>query len=1071
MDMTDITKAGSLMVKPAKDGTETWIYPITSTDNVMHHDTEQLDEYLDAMEKSIVTTDATQTQHGLLSASDKKKLDGIASGANKTTVDTALSTTSTNPVQNKVVKTALDGKSDTSHTHTKSDIGLGNVDNKSSETIRGEITSDNIISALTYTPAKNVNMTAATDSAAGKAGLVPAPAAGKQASFLRGDGTWVVPTNTTYNDVTQSAHGLMTAADKTKLDGIASGANKTTVDSEMSSTSTNPVQNKIVQAALDKKSDTTHTHTKSDIGLGNVENKSSATIRGELTKENVTTALGYTPPTTNTTYSDMKAATSNAAGTHGLVPAPAAGKQASFLRGDGTWVVPTNTTYDDATQSAHGLMTAADKTKLDGIASGANKTTVDTAMSSTSTNPVQNKIVQAALDKKSDTTHTHTKSDIGLGNVENKSSATIRGELTKENVTTALGYTPPTTDTTYSDMKGATSNATGTHGLVPAPAAGKQASFLRGDGTWVVPTNTTYSDMTAATASAAGTHGLVPAPAAGSQTKFLRGDGTWQTPTNTTYDDLKGATSSAAGAHGLVPAPAAGKQNSFLRGDGAWVVPTDTTYDDATQSAHGLMTAADKKKLDGIASGATAVVVDATLSTTSTNAIQNKAVQAAITAVSDKVDNIIKDAPEAYDTFKEISDYIASHTTEYEALLAISNNKVDKVDGKGLSTNDFTTALKTKLDGIASGATNVTVDSGMSSTSTNPVQNKVVYSQLSARALIKLLTSESLNDVKTPGFYNAGGGNIVTNKPSGVDNFGLIVVHIASGDYYVQIIFYSGKSWRRYCSNGTWADWTDDKLTDTTYNDVTTSTHGLMTAADKTKLDGIATGANKTTVDSAMSSTSTNPVQNKIVQAALDKKSDTDHTHTKSDIGLGNVENKSSATIRGELTSTNVTTALGFTPAKNANMTAASASSAGTAGLVPAPAAGKQASFLRGDGTWVVPTNTTYNDVTQSVHGLMTAADKTKLDGIASGANKTTVDSDMSSTSTNPVQNKVIQAALNNKVTVVSGKGLSTNDFTAAYKTKLDSLTALDLVTELPSSVTADASYLLIDDVETVATA
>ena len=45
-----------------------------------------------------------------------------------------------------------------------------------------------------------------------------------------------------------------------------------------------------------------HNVTKSQIGLGNVENKSSATIRGELTKENVTTALGYTPPTTNTVY-------------------------------------------------------------------------------------------------------------------------------------------------------------------------------------------------------------------------------------------------------------------------------------------------------------------------------------------------------------------------------------------------------------------------------------------------------------------------------------------------------------------------------------------------------------------------------------------------------------------------------------------------------------------------------------------------------------------------------------------------------------------------------------------------
>lgn len=43
--------------------------------------------------------------------------------------------------------------------------------------------------------------------------------------------------------------------------------------------------------------------------------------------------------------------------------------------------------------------------------------------------------------------HSVTKSQVGLGNVENKSSATIRGELTKANVTTALGYTPPTTDT------------------------------------------------------------------------------------------------------------------------------------------------------------------------------------------------------------------------------------------------------------------------------------------------------------------------------------------------------------------------------------------------------------------------------------------------------------------------------------------------------------------------------------------------------------------------------------------------------------------------------------------------
>ena len=49
----------------------------------------------------------------------------------------------------------------------------------------------------------------------------------------------------------------------------------------------------------------------------------------------------------------------------------------------------------------------------------------------------------------------------------------------------------------------------------------------------------------------------------------------------------------------------------------------------------------------------------------------------------------------------------------------------------------------------------------------------------------------------------------------------------------------------------------------------TTSANGFMSSNDKSKLDGIATGANKTTVDSAMSSTSTNPVQNKIIYAAI----------------------------------------------------------------------------------------------------------------------------------------------------------------------------------------------------------
>lgn len=159
------------------------------------------------------------------------------------------------------------------------------------------------------------------------------------------------------------------------------------------------------------------------------------------------------------------------------------------------------------------------------------------------------------------------------------------------------------------DMTAATSSTAGTHGLVPAPAAGKQGQYLRGDGTWNTPTNTTYSDMTGASSSAAGTHGLVPAPAAGKQASFLRGDGTWVVPTDTTYSDFTGASSSSAGTHGLVPAPAKGKQASFLRGDKTWATPSNTWRGFQVKNYSHSYTCAASSKVDITASnlGFTAV--------------------------------------------------------------------------------------------------------------------------------------------------------------------------------------------------------------------------------------------------------------------------------------------------------------------------------------------------------------------------------------------------------------------------------------------------------------------------------
>ena len=194
--------------------------------------------------------------------------------------------------------------------------------------------------------------------------------------------------------------------------------------------------------------------------------------------------------------SDMTGATADANGTHGLVPAPAKGNQGQFLRGDGKWATPTDTKYGAATSSAAGLMSATDKAKLDGIANNANNYSHPTT---------------------SGNKHIPTGGSAGQILRWSADGTAVWGS---------------DNNTTYSKFKGATSDAAGGDGLVPAPAKGAQGQFLRGDGTWATPTDHTYSTMTGASSSADGASGLVPKPAAGSQSKFLRGDGTWAIPTD-----------------------------------------------------------------------------------------------------------------------------------------------------------------------------------------------------------------------------------------------------------------------------------------------------------------------------------------------------------------------------------------------------------------------------------------------------------------------------------------------------------------------------------------------------------
>lgn len=177
-----------------------------------------------------------------------------------------------------------------------------------------------------------------------------------------------------------------------------------------------------MNSKLAEKATKVHTHTKSEVGLGNVDNTADATksVKYAISAGSASSAaaltsnagsstqpvyfsggkpvacsytLGKSVPAdalfTDHTYGNMKGATSSSAGSAGLVPAPNIGEQLKFLRADGTWVIPTNTTYSVGTTSYSGT------TKL--------YTSTGSATDGTMT---QNAIT-TALNGKSATGHTH----------------------------------------------------------------------------------------------------------------------------------------------------------------------------------------------------------------------------------------------------------------------------------------------------------------------------------------------------------------------------------------------------------------------------------------------------------------------------------------------------------------------------------------------------------------------------------------------------------------------------------------------------------------------------------------
>lgn len=393
-----------------------------------------------------------------------------------------------------------------------------------------------------------------------------------------------------------------------------------------------------------------------------------------------------------------------------------------------------------------------------------------------------------------------------------------------------------------------------------------------------------------------------------------------------TWIALKGATSSTAGTAGYAPAPSAGASNRYLRSDGTWAVPpdTNTTYSNATSSTAGLMSSADKAKLDGIASSANNYSLPDATTSVKGGVKVGSGISVSGGTISTSLSNL----------------GVTATAAELNYMDGVTSNVQSQLNGK-LSTS-----------GNAASATKATQDSAGQQISTTYVKGVTA----SGRTV-----TVTKGDGKTSTFQTQDTtyGNMGGASTSAAGRAGLVPAPS------------QGNANRYLRSDGTWQVPPD---TNTTYSDMkgatssAAGTHGLVPAP--------ATGAN--------------------------------NRYLRSD-GTWAVPPDTNTTYGVASTSAN-----GLLRQLNGNTS----------------------QYMRGDGTWATPPNTTYSAATTSTAGLMSASDKTKLDGIASGANKTTVDSSLSSTSTNPVQNKVINSAL-------AGKAASSHTHPASQVTGLTANRAL----------------------------
>ena len=401
-------------------------------------------------DSNTIYNNATASAAGLMSAADKSKLDSVATGANKTVVDASFVANSTNPVQSKVVKSALDGKSNTGHKHVKADItdfptsmpasdvsawakaatkpsyskaevGLGNVDNTAdaNKSVKYATSAGSASTATTV-----VNGGVASADVARHVWLSDSSNETARVSddnFKYNPCGNLLTTNISGNAATASSVAWGNVSGKPSAFTPASHTHDDRYYTESE-----------INTKLNAKANSSHTHTKSQITdfptsmpASDVYSWAKQSSKPSYTIDEVSGNLPASRISGTIAAANLPSYVDDVLEYASLSKFPTTGEPGKIYT-----ALDTNKIYRWS-GSAYVVISET-------IALGTTHSTAGYGDES-----------RAAYNHSTSTGNPHktTKTDLGLGNVENKSSATIRGELTSANVTTALGYTPPKTDT------------------------------------------------------------------------------------------------------------------------------------------------------------------------------------------------------------------------------------------------------------------------------------------------------------------------------------------------------------------------------------------------------------------------------------------------------------------------------------------------------------------------------------------------------------------------------------------------------------------------------------------------